>query len=223
MWHRHLQTAAIEAALELRTHRIDLCQDAVDAFAVSGVGNRFTAAKVLAVTQFRNYDDGLGLAAAADVERACDRPVLNGRSEDKGRAHSRNPRDLSATVEVQSVPPGASQKGGRSVEPPSRMREHCVNLARFRSQISSRHHLTAVVARYLIEQAFELADVAVYRLFELAIRSILFADVVERLLTLKGIKPSGENIAFAALIAVPQIGGRVVIDHSRDVNRKRIQ
>ena len=111
----------------------------------------------------------------------------------------------------------------RSVEPAGRMRQHGVDLAGFRGEIGARHHLTAVVPRNLVEQTFELADVAVDRLLELAVRTILLADIVEGLLALQCIEPAGENVALTALVAIPQVCSRVVVDHSGDVDGKRIQ
>ena len=72
-----------------------------------------------------------------------------------------------------------------SIETAGRVRQHRVDLAGFRREIGSRHDLAAIVARHLLEQPFELADVAVDRLLEFAVRAILLADVVECLLTLQ--------------------------------------
>ena len=100
------------------------------------------------------------------------------------------------------------------------MREHCVNLAGFGSEVGTRHYLAAVIAGNLVEQAFELADISVYRLHELAVRPVLLADVVECLLALQCIEPARENVAFTALVAVPKIRGGVVVDHASDVDRE---
>ena len=75
----------------------------------------------------------------------------------------------------------------------------------------------------LFEQPLELADVAVDGLLELAVAAILLADLVERLLALHGVEAPGEDVALAALVAVPQLGGGVVIDHPRDVDRERVE
>jgi len=92
------------------------------------------------------------------------------------------------------------------------MSEHRVDLAGLRRQIRPRHHLTAVVARHIFEQPLELGDVAVDRLLELAVGAILGADLVERLLALQRVKPLGEHVAFAALVAVPQVRRGVMIE-----------
>src|SRR5262245_31879741 len=42
------------------------------------------------------------------------------------------------------------------IEPAGRVRQHGVDLAGLRGEIRPRHHLTAIVARDLIEQALEL-------------------------------------------------------------------
>src|SRR5450759_4698945 len=101
------------------------------------------------------------------------------------------------------VAPVSFYDSSLSVEPPGGMRQHGVDLAGFRGEVSARHHLAAVVARDLVEQPLELADIAVHRLLEFAVGAIFLADLVERLLALQGVEPAGENVAFAALIAVP--------------------
>src|SRR4051812_6869530 len=71
-----------------------------------------------------------------------------------------------------------------SVEAAGRVRQHGVDLAGFRGEVRARHHLTAVVARHLLEQPLELADIAVHRLLELAVGAVFATDLVERLLAL---------------------------------------
>jgi hypothetical protein len=39
------------------------------------------------------------------------------------------------------------------------------------------------------------------------------------LLTLQGVEPAGENVAFASLVAVPKIRCGIVINHARNVDR----
>ena len=63
-------------------------------------------------------------------------------------------------------------------------------------RLSARHHLAAVVARDLIGQPLELADIAVHCLLELAVGAVLLADLVELLLALQGVEPAGEDVAF---------------------------
>src|SRR6185437_9353736 len=89
------------------------------------------------------------------------------------------------------------------VEPPGRVRQHGVDLAGLRGEVCAHHHLAAVVARDFLEQPIELADIAVHRQLELAVGTVFLTDLVERLLTLQGVEPAGEHIAFAALVAVP--------------------
>ena len=64
------------------------------------------------------------------------------------------------------------------------MGEHGVNLARLGRKIRPRHHLAAIIARDFLEQPFELADIAVDGLLELAVGAILLLDLVEGLLAL---------------------------------------
>ena len=66
-------------------------------------------------------------------------------------------------------------------------------------------------------------DVAVDRLLELAVGAVAAADLLERLLPLQGVEPAREDVAFAALVALPQLGRRVVIDHARDIDRERVE
>src|SRR6185437_3219051 len=75
----------------------------------------------------------------------------------------------------------------------------------------------------LVEQALELANIAVNRLLELTVGAVLSADLVERLLSLQSIEPPGKDVALAALVAVPQVGCGIVVDHAGDINRKRIE
>src|SRR5262249_56896633 len=70
---------------------------------------------------------------------------------------------------------------GASVEPSRRVRQHGVDLAGFRGEVGPRHGLAALVARYLVEQALELADVAVHRLAEVAVGAVALAGLVEGL------------------------------------------
>src|SRR6266404_3204731 len=111
----------------------------------------------------------------------------------------------------------------RSVETAGGVGEHGVDLARVRGEIASRQHLAAVVARHLVEQPLELADVAVDGAPEIAIGPIALADFLERLLALHGVELAREYVEFAALVAIPQLGRRVVVDHAGDVYGERIE
>ena len=55
--HRRLQRPPVEAGGELRSHGIDLCHDAIDAFAVARIRNALAATADIAVIKFRNDDD----------------------------------------------------------------------------------------------------------------------------------------------------------------------
>src|SRR5262249_34333240 len=110
-----------------------------------------------------------------------------------------------------------------SIETPCGVGEHGVDLARLRGEIAARQHLAAVVARDFLEQPLELADIAVDGALEIAVGAIALADFLERLLALHGVEPAREHVAFAALVAVPQLGRRVVVDHAGDVDGERIE
>src|SRR5258708_15768777 len=81
----------------------------------------------------------------------------------------------------------------------------------------------ALVARHLVEQAFELDDVAVDGLLEVAVGAIFAGDFVEGLLTGRRVEPFGERLALAALIAIPHLGGEIAIHQPPDVERQRLQ
>src|SRR5262249_29172828 len=101
--------------------------------------------------------------------------------------------------------------------------QHGVDLAGLRREIGAGHRLAAVAARDVFQEPLELADVAVDGLLELAVAAILVADLLEGLLALHRVEAAGEDVALAALVAVPQLGGRVVIDHPRDVDGERVE
>src|SRR5215468_2521012 len=111
----------------------------------------------------------------------------------------------------------------RLVEASSGVGEHGVDLARLRGEVAARQHLAAVVARHLVEQPLELADVAVDSAPEIAVGPIALADFLERLLALRGVELAREYVALAALVAIPQLGRRVVVDHAGDVDGERIE
>src|SRR5262249_47251987 len=110
-----------------------------------------------------------------------------------------------------------------SVEAAGRVGEHGVDLARVGGEIAARQHLAAVVARHLVEQPLELADVAVDGAPEIAVGPIALADFLERLLALHGVELARGDVALAALVAIPPLGYRVVIDHAGDVDGERIE
>src|SRR5437588_11914323 len=108
-------------------------------------------------------------------------------------------------------------------EAAGRVGEHGIDLARLRGEIGARNRLAAVIARDLLQEALELGDVAVDRLLELAVAAVLAADFLERALALHGVELAREHVALAALVAIPQLGGGVVVDHAGDVDCKRIE
>src|SRR5258706_7513019 len=82
---------------------------------------------------------------------------------------------------------------------------------------------SALIASHFVEQAFELDDVAVDRLLEVAVGAILAGDFVEGLLAGRRIEPLGESLALAALIAIPHLGCEIAIHQASDVERQRLQ
>src|SRR5580704_17184705 len=105
------------------------------------------------------------------------------------------------------------------VESSRRVRQHGVDLAGVRGEIIARHGRAAIAARDVVEEPLELMDIVLDGLPELGIGAVLVADFIERLLALERVKAFGEYAALTALIALPQLDRRVVVDHPRDINR----
>ena len=78
---------------ELRPHRLERGGDALDGFAIACIGHAFAAASHIAIREFRNDNGGLRLGAAADRERAGDRPALDGVGKHQGRVHGQSRGD----------------------------------------------------------------------------------------------------------------------------------
>src|SRR5712691_12226261 len=112
---------------------------------------------------------------------------------------------------------------GWSVETTGRVGKHGINLAGFRGEVGSHQHLPAVLARDLLEQPLEFADIAIDGAFEFAVAAIALADLLERLLPLHRVKLAREHVAFAAFVAVPQLGGGVMVDHAGDVDGEGVE
>src|SRR3977135_4409558 len=103
------------------------------------------------------------------------------------------------------------------------MREQGVDRAGLRGEVAAQRLRSAVFARDLVEQALELGDVAVDRLLEAAVGAILAGDFVKGLLAGRRVRPLGEGLALAALIAIPHLGGEIAIHQAADVERQRRQ
>src|SRR2546421_6740254 len=101
-------------------------------------------------------------------------------------------------------------------ESPRRVRQHGVDLAGIRSEVAARGRLAALVLRDLVQQPLEFADIAVDSRLEFAVAAVSVADFLKRLLPLQGVEAAREHIAFAALVALPQLGRSVVVDHARN-------
>src|SRR3984893_17596010 len=103
------------------------------------------------------------------------------------------------------------------------MREQRVDLAGIGGEVGLGQHLAAVVAGDLLEQALELVDIAIDGFAELGRAPVLAADLLEGLLALRRVEAAREDVALAALVAVPQFDGGVVVDEAGDVDRKRVE
>src|SRR5258707_315610 len=71
----------------------------------------------------------------------------------------------------------------RLSQPSRRMREQGVDEAGLRGQVAAQRLRTAILAGNLVEQAFELGDVAVDRLLEVAVGAVFAGDLIEGLLS----------------------------------------
>ena len=103
------------------------------------------------------------------------------------------------------------------------MSEHGVNLAGIRREIGLCDHVIAIVACNVFKQALEVVHVTVYGAAEFTICLILTLDVVKCLLTLQRVKTTGEDIAFATAVAVPELNRCFMIDCTSNIDRKRVE
>src|SRR3954452_16280582 len=87
-------------------------------------------------------------------------------------------------------------------QPSRRMREQGVDEAGLRGQVTAQRLWAAILAGDFVEQALELGDVAVDRLLKAAVGAVFAGDFVKSLLAGRRIKPLGEGLALAALIAI---------------------
>src|SRR2546430_10066970 len=108
-------------------------------------------------------------------------------------------------------------------QPPRRVREQRVDEPGLRGEVAAQRLRPAILTRDLVEQPFELGDIAVDRLLEAAVGAVFAGDFVERLLTGRRVEPLRERLALAALIAVPHFGCEVAIHQPADVERQRLQ
>ena len=103
------------------------------------------------------------------------------------------------------------------------MREHRVDLARVRRQVGLGDRLVAIGAGDVCQKLFEIGDVAIDGDAEFRLAVILALDLVEGLLALQGVEATGEDVAFATLIAAPEVYRGIVVDGAGDVDLERIQ
>src|SRR5437764_1759707 len=116
-------------------------------------------------------------------------------------------RSSAATVALQSrrkqghltpLEIGAPRVRRRSlIEAPGGVRQHGVDLAGIGGQVVAGHGRSAITARNVVEQAFELVDIMFDGLPELRIGAVFAADFFERSLALGGVEPLGESAALA--------------------------
>src|SRR5205085_1242124 len=110
-----------------------------------------------------------------------------------------------------------------SIEPARGVRQHGVDLAGFRGEIAAHRGLAAVVARHLLQQSFELRDIAVDGAHEVALTAVTPADLLEGALALHRVELAREYVALAAIVALPKFGRRLVVDHAGDIDRERVE
>src|SRR5258705_11182295 len=82
-------------------------------------------------------------------------------------------------------------------QPSRRMREQGVDEAGLRGQVAAQRLRTAILAGNLVEQAFELGDIAVDRLLEVAVGAVFAGDLIESLLAGRRVEPRREGLALA--------------------------
>src|SRR5690348_3598875 len=99
---------------------------------------------------------------------------------------------------------GAPVETGSLVEAPGGVRQHGVDLAGVGGQVVAGDGRSAITARNIIEQPFELVNIVFDGLLELRIGAVFATDFFERSLPLGGVEPLGESAALATFIALPQ-------------------
>ena len=104
------------------------------------------------------------------------------------------------------------------------MGQQGVDLAGLRGQIIADHLLAAaLVARNVLEQPLELADIAVHGLPEVRPAAIAQPDVVEGALAGRRVELAPESVAVTAIVAIPGLRRRLVIDHARNINGQCVE
>ena len=97
------------------------------------------------------------------------------------------------------------------------MREQGVDQTRLGSEVAAQRLRSPVLARDFVEQAFELGNVALDRLLEIAVGAKFACDLIERLLAGRRIEALGERLVLAALISIPHLGGEIAVHQAADV------
>jgi len=100
--HGRLQAFAIKPAGNVRGHRLDRGRHALDRLAVARIGHAFAPPAMAAVGELGDHDHGFGLGAAADGERAGDRPALH--TDGKGEGTHREVESARPANSVHSLP-----------------------------------------------------------------------------------------------------------------------
>src|SRR5215216_4878831 len=123
--------------------------------------------------------------------------------------------------------PGAGMTGEGPpqslLEPSGGVGQHGVDLAGLGDEIAARRGGSAFVARDLVEQPLEFRNIAVDGVLEVAVAAVALADLVERLLALRRVEAAREDVALAAVIAIPHVAHLFMVDHAGDVDRDRIE
>ena len=79
--HGLLEGGPVKPLLQRGAHGLNGCHNAVRSFTIACIGDGLATAAVGPIAQFGHHHDRLGLAAAADRERASQRPALDSYGE----------------------------------------------------------------------------------------------------------------------------------------------
>src|ERR1700761_2440657 len=109
------------------------------------------------------------------------------RPERRGGAQGKTKRRPSASVSFAI----GNSPFARLPQPPRGMREKGIDQPGFRGEVGAKHLRTAIVACHVVEQALELADVAVDGLLEAAVGAIFARDLVECFLSRRRVEALG--------------------------------
>src|SRR5260370_35410973 len=103
------------------------------------------------------------------------------------------------------------------------MGQHGVDLPGVRGEICPRRHLLAVVTADFAEKPFELADIPIDNLAELAVGLVALAHLVERLSALHGVEAPRKRAALATIVALPPVRGGFMTDHPGTIDAQDVE